>query len=357
MAKRKNSKKRKYNKVENIKDKIVQELNPEATRDTVDMEPAEVIAEAPKTEVTDFTLVMDPAKGDEIVEAAEATESPAEVTDFTLVMDPAKDDEIVEAAEVSESVEPVEVIEAAEAIDAVEDTKVIEPVEAIEVKDAAADTVVLEAAEVNSQTASEPATSAAEAEYIKARAQGPAASTEITPIIPVTGYGDPQNKKARGRNAKAGNFRAAASSAGKFKGVFDKPVTRKFLAAALGLTLVLNGAIAAGIMSLYSHGIKKDVSAVKQTVSELEERSGNHDNFGDPGMGMTPPDWNNGGNDSWNNGGGDSWDNGNGYGGNENGYYGDDGYYNDNWNEDWDDDDWDDDWNNQTAPSYGGEQS
>jgi hypothetical protein len=267
-------------------------------------------------------------------------------------MDPAKDSKSVEAAEVHEAI-----------ADTVQNS--IEP----------------EVSAAKVQNTSEPEMSAAEAEYVKARAQGPAASTEITPIIPVTGYGDSQSKKSRSRNGKAGKFKAAAaSSAGKFKGVFDKPVTRKFLAAALGLTLVLNGAIAAGIMSLYSHGIKKDVSEVRQTVSELEQNSGNSGNFGGPDIGMTPPDWNNGGNDGWNNGndngwnngGDDSWDNGNGWNngndngwnsgndssngyGDDNGYYGGDSDYHDNWNDDWDDD-WDDNWNNQSAPSFGGEQ-
>jgi hypothetical protein len=153
------------------------------------------------------------------------------------------------------------------------------------------------------------------AEYAAARAEGPAASTAITPIVPVTGYGD-DSKTVEFEAPKA----AKEPKESKLKGFFDKPVSRKFLAGALGLALVLNGLIAAGIMALFANDLEDDISAVKKSVKELEENSGNMG--GGPGMGMTPPDWNS--------------DNGNG-----NGFYGrDDSDSGDYWDDDWDDDDW-----------------
>ena len=153
------------------------------------------------------------------------------------------------------------------------------------------------------------------AEYAAARAEGPAASTAITPIVPVTGYGD-DSKTVEFEAPKA----AKEPKESKLKGFFDKPVSRKFLAGALGLALVLNGLIAAGIMALFANDLEDDISAVKKSVKELEENSGNMG--GGPGMGMTPPDWNS--------------DNGNG-----NGFYGrDDSDSGDYWDDDWDNDDW-----------------
>ena len=279
---KKNNKNKKVPAIEEIKEQkiqeqaaeVIEEKAAEVTKDTVVLEPGEVIEEA--AEITDASEgaapeveVLEPASEyatpEEVIEAEEpevveekaADEDPAEVTDFTLVMDP------VDAGQ--EQVSP-------------EEEKLA-------------------------------------AEYAAARAEGPAASTAITPIVPVTGYGD-DSKTVEFEAPKA----AKEPKESKLKGFFDKPVSRKFLAGALGLALVLNGLIAAGIMALFANDLEDDISAVKKSVKELEENSGNMG--GGPGMGMTPPDWNS--------------DNGNG-----NGFYGrDDSDSGDYWDDDWDDDDW-----------------
>lgn len=287
MANKKNSKKNPKKKnapvIEEIKEQIIQEQAAEVieekdaavTKDTVVLEPAEIIEEAaevteeaepveeaaPEVEVADEAPAEEAAPGevsDEATKDAEPVASePKEVTDFTLVMDP------VDVGQ--EQVSP-------------EEEKLA-------------------------------------AEYAAARAEGPAASTAITPIVPVTGYGD-SSKTVEFETPKA----AKVPKESKLKGFFDKPVSRKFLAGALGLALVLNGLIAAGIMALFANDLEDDISAVKKSVKELEENSGNMG--GGPGMGMTPPDWNS--------------DNGNG-----NGFYGrDDSDSGDYWDDDWDDDDW-----------------
>ena len=158
------------------------------------------------------------------------------------------------------------------------------------------------------------------AEYTAARAEGPAASTKVTPIIPVMGYGDSGRPSSPGPAPYAPEPSAAPEAPAKSKseGFFDKPVSRKFLAAALGLTLLLNGALAAGIMGLYAHDLEKDIKDVDKSVSELEDKVEN--SGGGPDMGMAPPDWNSDNN-------------------NRNGYNDNYGQDDNDW-DDWDDDDW-----------------
>ena len=250
----------------------------EVTKDTVVLEPAEVIEEAAEvTEVVEPVEEAAPGEvSDEATKDAEPVASePKEVTDFTLVMDPVDSKNDVQAADTQDNSAPADV----------------------------------------GQEQVSPEEEKLAAEYAAARAEGPAASTAITPIVPVTGYGD---------SSKTVEFDAPKATKepkeSKLKGFFDKPVSRKFLAGALGLALVLNGLIAAGIMALFANDLEDDISAVKKSVKELEENSGNMG--GGPGMGMTPPDWNS--------------DNGNG-----NGFYGrDDSDSGDYWDDDWDDDDW-----------------
>ena len=312
---KKNSKKKNAPVVKEIEEQKIQ--NQAAEPEVVETEAIEVIEEKAAEVVED--------KAAEVIEekAAEA----AEVTKDTVVLAPA---EIIEdAAEVTEVVEPVEEAAPGEVSD--EATKDAEPV-ASEPKEVTDFTLVMDpvAPENDAQTAApkddsnfadagqeqvSPEEEKLAAEYAAARAEGPAASTAITPIVPVTGYGD-DSKTVEFEAPKA----AKEPKESKLKGFFDKPVSRKFLAGALGLALVLNGLIAAGIMALFANDLEDDISAVKKSVKELEENSGNMG--GGPGMGMTPPDWNS--------------DNGNG-----NGFYGrDDSDSGDYWDDDWDDDDW-----------------
>ena len=312
---KKNSKKKNAPVVKEIEEQKIQ--NQTAEPEVVESEAIEVIEEKAAEVVED--------KAAEVIEekAAEA----AEVTKDTVVLEPAE--VIEEAAEVTEVVEPVEEAAPGEVSD--EATKDAEPV-ASEPKEVTDFTLVMDpvAPENDAQTAApkddsnfadagqghvSPEEEKLAAEYAAARAEGPAASTAITPIVPVTGYGD-DSKTVEFEAPKA----AKEPKESKLKGFFDKPVSRKFLAGALGLALVLNGLIAAGIMALFANDLEDDISAVKKSVKELEENSGNMG--GGPGMGMTPPDWNG--------------DNGNG-----NGFYGrDDSDSGDYWDDDWDDDDW-----------------
>ncbi len=293
---KKNSKKKNAPVVKEIEEQKIQ--NQAAEPEVVETEAIEVIEEKAAEVVED--------KAAEVIEekAAEA----AEVTKDTVVLEPA---EIIEdAAEVTEDVEPVEEAAPGEVSD--EATKDAEPV-ASEPKEVTDFTLVMDPVDAGQRHVS-PEEEKLAAEYAAARAEGPAASTAITPIVPVTGYGD-DSKTVEFEAPKA----AKEPKESKLKGFFDKPVSRKFLAGALGLALVLNGLIAAGIMALFANDLEDDISAVKKSVKELEENSGNMG--GGPGMGMTPPDWNS--------------DNGNG-----NGFYGrDDSDSGDYW-----DDDWDDDW-------------
>lgn len=354
MANKKNSKKNSKKKnapvVKEIEEQKIQ--NQAAEPEVVETEAIEVIEEKAAEVVED--------KAAEVIEekAAEA----AEVTKDTVVLEPAE--VIEEAVEVTEVVEPVEeavpeveVADEAPAEEAVPEevsedaTKAAEPV-ASEPKEVTDFTLVMDpvAPENDAQTAApkddsnfadasqeqvSPEEEKLAAEYAAARAEGPAASTAITPIVPVTGYGD-DSKTVEFEAPKA----AKEPKESKLKGFFDKPVSRKFLAGALGLALVLNGLIAAGIMALFANDLEDDISAVKKSVKELEENSGNMG--GGPGMGMTPPDWNS--------------DNGNG-----NGFYGRDDSDSGNG---WDDDDWDyddrddDDWaGQQNGGQNNGQQS
>lgn len=294
---KKNSKKKNAPVVKEIEEQKIQ--NQAAEPEVVESEAIEVIEEkaaevieekaAEAAEVTKDTVVLEPAEVVEPVEEAapgevsdEATKDaepvasePKEVTDFTLVMDPVAPEN---------------------------DAQTAAPKDDSNFADAGQEQVSPEEEKLA-------------AEYAAARAEGPAASTAITPIVPVTGYGD---------SSKTVEFDAPKATKepkeSKLKGFFDKPVSRKFLAGALGLALVLNGLIAAGIMALFANDLEDDISSVKKSVKELEENSGNMG--GGPGMGMTPPDWNS--------------DNGNG-----NGFYGrDDSDSGDYWDDDWDDDDW-----------------
>ncbi len=312
---KKNSKKKNAPVIKEIEEQKIQDQAAEP--EVVETEAIEVIEEKAAEVVED--------KAAEVIEekAAEA----AEVTKDTVVLEPAE--VIEEAAEVTEVVEPVEEAAPGEVSD--EATKDAEPV-ASEPKEVTDFTLVMDpvAPENDAQTAApkddsnfadagqeqvSPEEEKLAAEYAAARAEGPAASTAITPIVPVTGYGD-DSKTVEFEAPKA----AKEPKESKLKGFFDKPVSRKFLAGALGLTLVLNGLIAAGIMALFANDLEDDISAVKKSVKELEENSGNMG--GGPGMGMTPPDWNS--------------DNGNG-----NGFYGrDDSDSGDYWDDDWGDDDW-----------------
>lgn len=312
---KKNSKKKNAPVVKEIEEQKIQDQAAEP--EVVETEAIEVIEEKAAEAVEE--------KAAEMIEE-KATEA-AEVTKDTVVLEPAE--VIEEAAEVTEVVEPVEEAAPGEVSD--EATKDAEPV-ASEPKEVTDFTLVMDpvAPENDAQTAApkddsnfadagqnqvSPEEEKLAAEYAAARAEGPAASTAITPIVPVTGYGD---------SSKTVEFDAPKTAKepkeSKLKGFFDKPVSRKFLAGALGLALVLNGLIAAGIMALFANDLEDDISAVKKSVKELEENSGNMG--GGPGMGMTPPDWNS--------------DNGNG-----NGFYGrDDSDSGDYWDDDWDDDDW-----------------
>ena len=344
---KKNSKKKNAPEVKEIEEQKIQ--NQAAEPEVVETEAIEVIEEKAAEVVED--------KAAEVIE-----EKAAEVTKDTVVLEPAE--VIEEAVEVTEVVEPVEeaapeveVADEAPAEEAVpgevsdEATKDAEPV-ASEPKEVTDFTLVMDpvAPENDAQTAApkddsnfadasqeqvSPEEEKLAAEYAAARAEGPAASTAITPIVPVTGYGD-DSKTVEFEAPKA----AKEPKESKLKGFFDKPVSRKFLAGALGLALVLNGLIAAGIMALFANDLEGDISSVKKSVKELEENSGSMG--GGPGMGMTPPDWNS--------------DNGNG-----NGFYGrddsDSGDY-------WDDDDWDyddrddDDWaGQQNGGQNNGQQS
>lgn len=294
---KKNSKKKNAPVVKEIEEQKIQ--NQAAEPEVVETEAIEVIEEKAAEVVED--------KADEVIEekAAEA----AEVTKDTVVLEPAEI--IEEAVEVTEVVEPVEETAPGEVSD--EATKDAEPV-ASEPKEVTDFTLVMDPVDAGQNQVS-PEEEKLAAEYAAARAEGPAASTAITPIVPVTGYGD-SSKTVEFEAPKA----AKEPKESKLKGFFDKPVSRKFLAGALGLALVLNGLIAAGIMALFANDLEDDISAVKKSVKELEENSGNMG--GGPGMGMTPPDWNS--------------DNGNG-----NGFYGrDDSDSGDYWDDDWDDDDW-----------------
>lgn len=312
---KKNSKKKNAPVVKEIEEQKIQDQAAEP--EVVETEAIEVIEEKAAEAVEE--------KAAEMIEE-KATEA-AEVTKDTVVLEPAE--VIEEAAEVTEVVEPVEEAAPGEVSD--EATKDAEPV-ASEPKEVTDFTLVMDpvAPENDAQTAApkddsnfadagqeqvSPEEEKLAAEYAAARAEGPAASTAITPIVPVTGYGD-DSKTVEFEAPKA----AKEPKESKLKGFFDKPVSRKFLAGALGLALVLNGLIAAGIMALFANDLEDDISAVKKSVKELEENSGNMG--GGPGMGMTPPDWNS--------------DNGNG-----NGFYGrDDSDSGDYWDDDWDDDDW-----------------
>lgn len=344
---KKNSKKKNAPEVKEIEEQKIQ--NQAAEPEVVETEAIEVIEEKAAEVVED--------KAAEVIE-----EKAAEVTKDTVVLEPAE--VIEEAVEVTEVVEPVEeaapeveVADEAPAEEAVpgevsdEATKDAEPV-ASEPKEVTDFTLVMDpvAPENDAQTAApkddsnfadasqeqvSPEEEKLAAEYAAARAEGPAASTAITPIVPVTGYGD-DSKTVEFEAPKA----AKEPKESKLKGFFDKPVSRKFLAGALGLALVLNGLIAAGIMALFANDLEGDISSVKKSVKELEENSGNMG--GGPGMGMTPPDWNS--------------DNGNG-----NGFYGRDDSDSGNG---WDDDDWDyddrddDDWaGQQNGGQNNGQQS
>lgn len=294
---KKNSKKKNAPVVKEIEEQKIQDQAAEP--EVVETEAIEVIEEKAAEAVEE--------KAAEMIEE-KATEA-AEVTKDTVVLEPAE--VIEETAEVTEVVEPVEEAAPGEVSD--EATKDAEPV-ASEPKEVTDFTLVMDPVDAGQEQVS-PEEEKLAAEYAAARAEGPAASTAITPIIPVTGYGD-DSKTVEFEAPKA----AKEPKESKLKGFFDKPVSRKFLAGALGLALVLNGLIAAGIMALFANDLEDDISSVKKSVKELEENSGNMG--GGPGMGMTPPDWNS--------------DNGNG-----NGFYGrDDSDSGDYWDDDWDDDDW-----------------
>ena len=345
MANKKNSKKN--NKKKNAP--VVKELNEQKIQEQA----AEVIEAkaADVTEVAEDAVVLEPAEVIKEADPVSAPEEAIEVSEPEVIE--AKAVEVIEVS-APEVIEPVS--EAADEAPA-EEAIAAEPVEgtAPEVEEPAevADfTLVMDpvAPENDAQTAApkddsnfadagqnqvSPEEEKLAAEYAAARAEGPAASTAITPVIPVTGYGD-DSKTVEFEAPKA----AKEPKESKLKGFFDKPVSRKFLAGAFGLALVLNGLIAAGIMALFTNDLEDDISAVKKSVKELEENSGNMG--GGPGMGMTPPNWNS--------------DNGNG-----NGFYGRDDSDSGNG---WDDDDWDyddrddDDWaGQQNGGQNNGQQS
>lgn len=325
---KKNSKKKNAPVVEEIKEQKIQEQEAEVVEDKA----AEVIEEkaAEAAEVIKDTVVLEPAEV--IEEAAEITE----------VVEP-----VEEAAPEVEVADEASAEEAAPGEVSDEATNDTDPVTS-EPKEVTDFTLVMDPVDASQEQAS-PEEEKLAAEYAAARAEGPAASTAITPIVPVTGYGDGSNTV---------EFDAAKATKepkeSKLKGFFDKPVSRKFLAGALGLALVLNGLIAAGIMALFANDLEDDISEVKKSVNELEENSGNMGG----GPGMTPPDWNSG--DSGNE---DGWNNGNG-----NGFYDRDDSDSGNY---WDDDDWDyddrydDDWagqqndgqNNQSNNGQQGQQN
>lgn len=338
MANKKNSKKN--NKKKNAPEAA------EAIKNTVILDPAEVVEDAidEAAEVNKDTIVLDPAEAvEDAVEKAQAEADavpvevvPVEEEDAAVPADEPESDVVPEpeaaeekTAEIIEPVDPAE--EAEEAPEEVIDisgpeesstevtdfTLVMDPVDFKNDAQAAA-TQDNGAPADASQGQVSPEEEKLAAEYAAARAEGPAASTAITPIIPVTGYGDSSNTVEF--DAPKANKEPKES---KLKGFFDKPVSRKFLAGSLGLALVLNGLIAAGIMALFANDIEDDISSVKKSVKELEENSGNMG--GGPGMGMTPPDWNSG-NDN-------GWDSGNGF------YDRDDSDSGNYWDDDWDDDD------------------
>lgn len=212
MAKKKNSKK-KGPKVDKVIDQKIQEQAEEVTE-------AEVIEES---------AAEDAQAADVIETTATDSEPKTEVTDFTLVMEPVDPDDAVDE---------------------------------------------------------EPA---------------PVATTALATVIPAAAASE-EAVQAEEPKKKKDSF-------------FSKPVTGKILAAALAAALLLNGAVTAGIMALYTKSIRNDISDVSKAVGELDEElsSDSRDN----GFGMTPPDWNSDDN-GWN-------------------YY--DWYGNDR-----DSDDWDDDW-------------
>ncbi len=340
---KKNSKKKNAPKVTKIKEQKIQETEAEVVEAAEAKEPEaietpEVIeapAEVQEPEAAEAAEVVEAAVEEpEVVEAAApepvevpvaeepaaegsedaAPESPAEVTEVAApeadavieVQEPEVVEEAIETpAEVTENVASEAPAEASEVTDF---TLVMNPVneDAGKAADPAADMNAAAAAGTVHPT---PEEARLEAEYAAARAEVPPATTAITPVVPVTGYGDDA------ANAKKA-VKVKAPKESKFKGLLDKPVTRKFLAAALGLTLVLNGLIAAGIMALFANDleddiidVKKSVKGIESDISELQDQSGQSGNFGNggPGMGMTPPDW--GGNNDFGRGSyDDDWD-------------------------------------------------
>lgn len=281
MAKKKNSKK-KSPKVDKVIDQKIQEQAEEVTEsevieefaaaevpeetpvDAVDevadaVEGADQAADAIETTATDSASASDP---DSEPEAPQEPET--EVTDFTLVMEPVGSSDAGEP----KPIEPDNTVEEAPSA----------PIDAVgEEPSAPVDAVDEEPAHV--------------------------ATTALATLIPAAAVSEeavqadePKKKKNKGS-------------------FFSKPVTGKILAAALAAALILNGAVTAGIMALYTKSIRNDITEVNKAVGELDEElsSGSQDN----GFGMMPPDWNSDDN-GWN-------------------YY--DWYGNDR-----DSDDWDDDW-------------
>ena len=85
----------------------------------------------------------------------------------------------------------------------------------------------------------------------------------------------------------------AAPKKNRFRELFgDKPVTRKFLAAALGITLLLNAGISAGLMAIFAGNIKSNIPSFDRSG-----RPGQEQNFGDQDSNgrMAPPSNGNGG--------------------------------------------------------------
>ena len=386
MAKKKNSKK-KNPKVKEMKDKVIQEQKSEMPEAAEVIQTAEVIETAEPLDAAEVIETTDPVEAAEVTtatnvtkaaEAVEAAVTPevTEATNATKIAEAAtsigttQDTVVIDAADTAEATKDTVIIDAAdlvaehepeapaaaevtdapepEALDNTEASDASEPEvpeingiakspgheipEVIELSGPVTDEPVNEA-KASEPVADDPASNvepavhadtpqkaeyeeAADTEFetITEASKAPVETTALTTVIPAVTEKDPVKAESKPKKSW-------------FKDIFsDMPVTRKFLALSLVSALLLNAAITAGLMGLFTSSVKKDIEKVNESVSNSAPWDFFDHDQGSPGRDMTPPGWNNDYDQDDDNRYGNNWgDNDNGYG------------------NDWDDDDMYDD--------------
>ena len=300
---------KKRNRKNNAKNKVVFAENTE-----IKAEVPELAVEAEMPEPVVEAETFEPAAETELFGAVTETGSPEPLWD-TVVLDPAEQAEMLYPAEQAEQLDQVAEAEVQEKLDEIKDTAETDDTVIADAEEPAFDHVISEEADIRDDAlfADEP------------EAAFPMDSIEMSAAdVQENDHAAAGQSAVKSAAAAAGSTISKAASrirAINVKQYFgNKPVTRKFVTIALVGVVLLNAALTAGLLAVFSGNNDEDSSY--DYLNEYPDYDYYFDyDSQDPGDGKAPQgdqydDWYNDDYDGWYNDGGNSW-----YNDGDNGWY------------------------------------